>query len=59
MVKFVNKTGDDSRDNAGVQKVKWGHVTWVCKGSQFVFPNKMISRYIYIYIYRVRQKSSP
>jgi len=25
-----------SRDNAGVEKAKWGHVTWVCKGSQFV-----------------------
>jgi len=23
-----------SRDNEGVQKVEWGHVTWVCKGSQ-------------------------
>jgi len=25
-----------SRDNVEVEKVKWGHVTWVCKGSQFV-----------------------
>ena len=27
-------------------KEKWGHVTWVCKGSQFLlstFPDKMIS----------------
>jgi len=35
-------------DNAGVEKVKWGHITWVCKGSQFIVlsllcPSKMIS----------------
>jgi len=28
-----------------VQKVKWGHVTWICKGSQFAlstYTSKMI-----------------
>jgi len=27
---------DTSKTACGVEKVKWGQVTWVCKGSQFV-----------------------
>jgi len=26
----------DSRDNEVQQKVKWGHVMWVCTGNEFV-----------------------
>jgi len=32
-MEFTLTTFIGSRDNVGVEKVKWGHVTWVCKGS--------------------------
>jgi len=44
---FALTTFINSRDNVGVEKVKWGHITWVFKGSQFIVlslcPSKMIS----------------
>ena len=36
MAEFSTLTKGTARDTEGVQKVKWGHVTLVCKGSQSV-----------------------